>query len=327
MISVSIIVPNFNHALYLDKRFETIFNQTFTDYEVIILDDCSTDNSIEVINRYKEHPKVSQVFINEVNSGSVFKQWNKGVNAAKGDFIWIAESDDWSELNFVEELFASLIDKKVGLAFCNTNIYHQIEDKLSNTRSDQNLYSERAPLNKSVVMEGQEFFFDYFSKYNIINNVSSVLFRKEAYLLSGGAPENMRNAGDWMLYFKIFMKYKFAYINQDLNYWRRHPAVNTTVTKVLKLESISIIKECILYQKKYRSKISRSSLEGYYIWCFDGFWNRKIRLSIKNLLLYLKYADRNQFVYLIRNHWKEMIILIANKVINTIHSMLLAKKQ
>ena len=94
MCFVSVVIPNFNHALYLKQRIESVLNQTFQNFELIILDDCSTDNSKEVIERYKNHPKISKIVYNEENSGSVFRQWIKGIKLSTGKYIWIAESDD-----------------------------------------------------------------------------------------------------------------------------------------------------------------------------------------------------------------------------------------
>ena len=84
---VSIIVPNYNHAKYLPARMDSILNQSFQDFEVIILDDCSTDNSRTVIESYRDCEKVTNIVYNEVNSGSPFIQWNKGVNLARGSLI------------------------------------------------------------------------------------------------------------------------------------------------------------------------------------------------------------------------------------------------
>jgi glycosyltransferase involved in cell wall biosynthesis len=91
---VSVIIPNYNHAAYLNERIDSVLNQTFRDFEVILLDDCSTDNSREIIESYRGHEKISQIEYNEVNSGSTFIQWKKGLDLAQGDWIWIAESDD-----------------------------------------------------------------------------------------------------------------------------------------------------------------------------------------------------------------------------------------
>ena len=100
---VSIIVPNYNHAKYLHQRLDSIFNQTCTNFEVILLDDLSTDNSIEILNSYNDS-RISHRFYNKENSGSPFRQWKKGLEAAKGELVWIAESDDWADVSFLEKM-------------------------------------------------------------------------------------------------------------------------------------------------------------------------------------------------------------------------------
>lgn len=120
---VSVIIPNYNHALFLTQRIQSVLNQSFQDFELILLDDCSTDNSQSIIAQYQHHPKVSHVVYNETNSGSPFKQWAKGVALAQGAYIWIAESDDFAEASFLERCVTQL-DKyaSVGLVYCDSNI-------------------------------------------------------------------------------------------------------------------------------------------------------------------------------------------------------------
>ena len=101
---VSVVIPNYNHAQYLRQRIDSILNQIYSDFELIIVDDCSTDNSKEIIESYRTNPKVSQIIFNESNSGTPFQQWETGVDLAKGEWIWIAESDDFAENDFLEKL-------------------------------------------------------------------------------------------------------------------------------------------------------------------------------------------------------------------------------
>ena len=85
---ISVIIPNFNYAHYLKQRIQSVLNQTYTDIEVILLDDCSTDNSLEVMREFSDS-RIVGVFPNEVNTGSPFRQWQKGIEMAKGEYIWI----------------------------------------------------------------------------------------------------------------------------------------------------------------------------------------------------------------------------------------------
>ena len=103
MPTVSVIVPNYNHARFLPQRIESILRQTYQDFELILLDDCSTDDSRAVLSQYASEPRV-RIQFNEVNSGSTFRQWNKGVRLARGKYVWIAESDDYADERLLERL-------------------------------------------------------------------------------------------------------------------------------------------------------------------------------------------------------------------------------
>ncbi|HVB58282.1 MAG TPA: glycosyltransferase family 2 protein, partial [Candidatus Acidoferrales bacterium] len=95
MPTVSVIVPNYNHARFLRKRIDSVLQQTFQDFELILLDDCSTDDSRSILSSYAGDPRI-RIEFNDANSGSTFKQWNKGVRLARGKYVWIAESDDYA---------------------------------------------------------------------------------------------------------------------------------------------------------------------------------------------------------------------------------------
>src|SRR5437879_548872 len=76
MPTVSVIVPNYNHARYLRRRIDSILAQTYRDFELILLDDGSTDESRSILSEYGNDPRV-KIELNERNSGNTFKQWNK----------------------------------------------------------------------------------------------------------------------------------------------------------------------------------------------------------------------------------------------------------
>jgi len=95
--TVSVIIPNYNYESYLKQRIETVLNQTYQNFEVIILDDHSSDNSRDIIETFRQNEKVTHIVYNQINSGSPFIQWVKGIELAIGKYIWIAESDDYSD--------------------------------------------------------------------------------------------------------------------------------------------------------------------------------------------------------------------------------------
>ena len=100
--SVSVVVPNFNYGRHLRQRMESIWRQTIPIGELIILDDGSTDDSAAVIAELmRESPIPVSLVSNDVNSGSVSRQWARGVAAARGALVWIAEADDFADPDFL----------------------------------------------------------------------------------------------------------------------------------------------------------------------------------------------------------------------------------
>jgi len=211
---VSIIVPNYNHAPYLRQRLDSIFNQTFQDFEVIILDDCSTDKSKEIIEEYRNRPQVSHIVYNETNSGSPFKQWAKGFDSAQGEYIWIAESDDWAEVSFLKEL-TSKMEQNVSMVFCNTFIV---------TNSQKQILH---PSLTSFEMDGKNFISKYLSFENIPYNASSILFKKSNLSSIKTNYVNFRSAGDWLFWIYNSTLGNVIFIEEPLNYCRIHER-NTT---------------------------------------------------------------------------------------------------
>ncbi|EAZ92060.1 glycosyltransferase family 2 protein [Crocosphaera chwakensis] len=231
MPKVSIIIPSYNHAKFLEQRLDSIFNQTYQDFEVIFLDDASSDNTKEIFSKYTDHPKVKKVIFNSQNSGSPFKQWNKGVKEAQGEYIWIAESDDYADRKFLETLVPLLEENpKIGIAYCQSL---QINEKSQITKSYSN-YTEDIDKNRwnnSFINSGIDEVTNYLIVKNTIPNASAVLMRRKAYIEAEMAPENMRLCGDWYSYIKILRKYDIAFCNQPLNYYRYHSQISRAYNK------------------------------------------------------------------------------------------------
>lgn len=209
-MKVSVIVPVYNHSIYLRQRLDSILNQTYKDYELIILDDASTDNSREIIEDYiGKTPGIIKCF-NDHNSGSPFKQWNKGVSMASGEYIWIAESDDFADPDFLNKSVEKLKKSdNTGLVFCDTTILDEqkrIKYRFSDKKSVANVNLLTI---KSFIR-------------NPIPNVSSVLFRKRAYIKAGCANDTMKYCGDWLLYLRIKKNSEIKYIPEPLSTFRLH---------------------------------------------------------------------------------------------------------
>lgn len=226
---VSIIIPNFNHSLYLKERIESVLNQTYQDFEIIFLDDCSTDSSLKILEKYKDHPKVSHFKVNEKNSSSVFKQWVKGINLSKGEYIWIAESDDVADLKFLEKMISFVQNKKdVGLVFCKSKVINQRGEETGEVLEP----SSNDPRFK---INGEEDVSNYIIKKLSILNVSSVLFNAEAFkTVDFKKLSEFSNVGDMFAYSMIGLNHTNYFLDEFLNIHRKHGNNTTTINSINK---------------------------------------------------------------------------------------------
>ncbi len=220
---VSVIVPNYNHGRYLRRRLESILGQSFRDFELIILDDCSTDDSRDVIADYLADPRVVTLF-NAHNSGSTFKQWDKGLRIARGEYVWFAESDDYAEPTLVE----TLVDRmerhpNVGLAMTQSWVVDESGIVLHNYLIDQRkLYEDASHWETDYLNKGATERSAYFYRSNPIPNASAVLFRRRTLKQIGPLPTHMKLCGDWMIYARVLRHSDIAFVARPLNYFRAH---------------------------------------------------------------------------------------------------------
>ena len=222
MPKVSVIIPNYNHARYLCERIDSVLAQTFADFELILLDDCSTDNSREIISTYENHTSVKEIVFNKTNSGSSFIQWNKGMNLCTGEYIWIAESDDVAHKDFLATLVAVLdANKSVSVAY--TQSYNIDED--GTIKGTWNKLTDKLNAQKwqyDFIESGTEEVKKYMVYRNVIPNASAVLFRKSVKEKTGGPDETYKLNGDWNFWIKLLIGSDVAYKAKCLNYFRMH---------------------------------------------------------------------------------------------------------
>lgn len=224
---ISVIVPNYNYERYQPERLQTILDQTYPLYEIIYLDDCSSDNSVAVAeNILKRQPVDWRLIRNEQNSGSVFRQWQKGVELAKGDYVWLAEADDNCEPEFLEELVKPFEDTEVVLSYCESKQLDEQGNILATNYLDYVADISLVRWTRPYVVEGIEEIRTALSVKNTIPNVSGVLLKRcqliEVLVENIDDICSFRIAGDWFVYVRLLRNGKLAFTNQPLNGHRRH---------------------------------------------------------------------------------------------------------
>ena len=224
---VSAVIPNYNYQNYIADRIHSVFSQTYPIYQILLLDDQSTDQSLERIETYVGASGREIDFeINDSNSGSPFAQWRKGVDQAQGEFVWIAEADDLCDAGFLQAVLSR--PSEFDMAVTDSK---QIDENGTLLADSYNYYySEpmKAALGNQNLQEGKEFYRQCMSVKNQILNVSAVVFKTASL---DAAMDRVYDellgykvAGDWRLYFEILRQKdaKIRLIDSGLNIHRRH---------------------------------------------------------------------------------------------------------
>jgi len=231
MPQVSVIIPNYNHGKYLARRIDTVIGQSIDDLQIIILDDASTDDSLTIIAPYLADPRITLI-TNECNSGNPFVQWNKGVELATSDYVWIAESDDYADPHLLEILMASIkANPGVGLAYCQSWLVDE-EGRKTQTFDNYDRSVSKGRWKEGFVNKGADEIRNYLVKKNTIPNASAVLFSRKIYQQAGAAPENLQLCGDWLTWVKILTRCDLVFIPEPLNFFRSsHASSQRTLAK------------------------------------------------------------------------------------------------
>lgn len=309
---VTVVIPNYNHSKYLKQRIESILEQDYNEFEIIILDDNSTDNSVEIIESFRNESKIKDIIVNRDNSGSVFRQWRKAFEIAKGNYLWIAESDDYASKDFLSKTIP-IMEKNPNIGILYTNSYVVKNEKIvSDFSTIRNKNYQTQLWSESFYMSGTEFLKKFMSGGCAINNASctvmkSCLFNDWSYL------ENFKYHGDWAVYNKILEKSDIYYFNEPLSYYRDHE-------KNISKQSIKNFSTHIEHFKIYNSyyQTLNSKLE-------KSLFIKKISYSVlpilivspNRLMLYNTFSKINKDLLnkLLYNLPQVFLYLIKNKIL------------
>jgi glycosyltransferase involved in cell wall biosynthesis len=225
----TVSVPNYNYAEHIEERLQSIFDQGYPIFEINVLDDKSTDNSVDVIEKYcLSRKRKVNLIVNELNSGSVFKQWKKCADMARGEFLWLAEADDAAAPTFLEKMLGG--DTDFTLAYTDSV---QVDESNSHLAANYRYYYDKGladKLDKPGIYLGAEIIEECLAVKNQFMNVSAVLFSTSEfkheldYYLKDIL--EFKVAGDWFLYVQMLSNKdaKCKIVGGNLNVHRRHSA-------------------------------------------------------------------------------------------------------
>jgi len=234
-VTVSVVIPNYNYENFMLPRLYSILAQTEKIHELIILDDCSKDNSRELIDRIVEqispYIKVQKIY-NKENSGCAFKQWKKGFALATGDYVWIAEADDCCDKTLLKNIIKPIKEnKKIYISYADTAFINAWDKIILPTIKPEIDIMKTNHWENDFVDNGVEEIEKYTFLNCIIANVSSCIIKRDNYDDVFKKIIEYKQAGDWLFYVSVMKKGDIAFYNKPLNYYRLHGNNVTSVTK------------------------------------------------------------------------------------------------
>ena len=262
---VSIIVASYNHSRFLDERLQSLLSQTYSNYEIIVIDDHSTDDSASVISTYLADSRIRLVQ-NLENTGWI-KVSNQGFKESKGDYLLFANCDDSCSTTLISELVTFLQNnKQVGLVFSRSWLIDESGLKLSDDYAGRELKFRRF-CEKDTVID-RKLMKRFLLRSCVIPNLSATLISREAFAGAKGFLPDYKVCADWDFYFRLVENYSVGYIAQPLNHFRQHRDTIRSATGELKLNQEILL--LLLSKSKFKD---------------NNFWDRIIqRFQAMNLV-------------------------------------------
>lgn len=224
---ISVITPAYNAEKYIGETIESILNQSFTDFEFIIINDCSTDSTLEIVQKYADKDKRIKLFSNEKNLGIAGNR-NKGVSLAAGKYIVWQDADDISVLDRLEKQFA-FMESHPEVGICGG--YLQFFSEAGETGVRKYATSD-AELRKTIF------------RFSPVAQPAAII--RKSYLDEAGKYDlAWPPAEDLDMSFRIGSKHKFANLPQIIIKYREHG--NSATFKKLKTIEVNTIKIRLKY--------------------------------------------------------------------------------
>ncbi|MEW6096632.1 MAG: glycosyltransferase [bacterium] len=269
---VSVCIPNYNYGHFIGDAIRSVLAQTYKDFELIIVDNCSADNSEEVIKSFRD-PRI-RFYKNEKNIGMT-ANWNKCLSLARGEYISILHADDVYLPNFLEEGVKVLdTNPKVGMVYSQVKYINDKGKVIGDSRGLQPL--------KSYVLAGEKEFQKLVTHSTNIF-CPAVMVRKSIYNAIGNFDESFSLASDYDMWLRISLNYDVAFISQPLACYRVHEDSETTLNlNMLVKEDYEVLKKTysnLSKEKQYFRNLVLTALR---------------RISKKNLWIAIKYLSRGE---------------------------------
>lgn len=312
MEKVSIIVPVYNNELYLEKCLDSIINQTYKNIEIILINDGSTDNSLNILRKYEKKDK-RIIIIDKKNEGVSIAR-NAGIKKSTGEYITFVDSDDYIDLNFIEELHNAMINNNVDLVRCNYQVHYKELNKIDigNLKEISNKKLNKKNIRNEIlekVLDGSLPCFVYL-----------LMIKKEKLLNTKLFPTDIHMMEDVVLYMDLIMNINSMFIiDKPLYniYYNELGATNNAKNYERNINNVLLVNiyiHKILSEYKYDTNINKTKLNTANSIAISDFIFRHY-LAKYNALSLCKELSKNEIMNNILDNINYNEIEIQRKII------------
>lgn len=254
MIKVTVIVPVYNTSKYLRRCLDSLVNQTLKEIEILVINDCSTDNSKDILEEYQKKYENIKVFHNKNNKGIGYNR-NFGIQKSKGEYICFIDSDDWVDETMFDKMYKKAIKDDNDIVICN--FYKMLEN--NNGLDEIEMYVINSKYDNTTLNKSPELLLDVnLAPWN-------KLYKKELFTNDVKFPENLKYEDAIVVVKALARAKKIGVVEDRLNYYLVRSKSETTVMDKRVFDILEITKQIIeeLKAHKYYKEIS----EYVEAWC------------------------------------------------------------
>jgi len=245
---VTVLVPSYNHGSYIKDRLESILNQTYKNIELVVIDDQSDDNSHETISQLQATHGF-QYIRNVNNSGTPFAAWEKICTLCHGDFIWICESDDVAEPEFLEKAVGKLVaDPEAVLFYCSSHVINEANEIVGHTDSYFHDIWKEMRWDGDFVADGPQELVQFQMRGQTVPNMSSALIKATAFKASF-TPflKRLKLTGDWLFIGDVMQHGRVIFSHETLSRFRKHEVTARVRVKSARSQAEFILTKTTLF--------------------------------------------------------------------------------
>jgi len=223
MAEVSVIIPTYNSARYLSDAIDSVLAQTFRDFEVLVIDDGSTDDTASLMRQYSRPVR----YIRQENGG-VSRARNRGIDESRGRYVAFLDADDaWGQHKLERQLSALDQNRDYHACYCAFIVGDSQLSPLETRRSKRG-----GPTIEDLLLRG-----------NIVGTPSTVLCERSLFKVAGRFDPETSQCADWDMWVRIASQTDFLYLDESLVTYRRHDANMSRNAGLLERDSLRVLEK------------------------------------------------------------------------------------